>query len=374
MVNVSTIFAILAMSGIKAKQYNKFQKSFLKVGKKSDYPLSYISLFTGIGGFEVGIHEVFPNAKCLGYAEIQKDKIDMYEKNWPNHKNLGDIFYIQKPLKADLLVGGFSCKSKSQLSTLSRKGLCDVSFDSFKGTIEILKKGEFKHFILENVPTAAGSELTTEKIIEILEKETGRKIYTFSNDTCKLTGAYRKRIFFMTFPVVTPFSTLENMVRSQFNMEPYELIRMGFTDPEFSEFTKNRSYPKRHSKTKQIYNSPYEYRQFLTDMMNAETRLSRWGFASDSNNVCAGALNTKSGTQPSGIIVDRRGGDNLIRMMTVSEGERFLGFPKDYLKGFPKTNAFKGLGDSVSPIVVAFAMRNLKIELENNQNRRKKKR
>jgi len=32
--------------------------------------MKYISLFSGIGGFEQAIHEVFPDAECLGYSEI----------------------------------------------------------------------------------------------------------------------------------------------------------------------------------------------------------------------------------------------------------------------------------------------------------------
>ena len=33
--------------------------------------MKYLSLFSGIGGFELGINDVFPDAQCVGYSEIR---------------------------------------------------------------------------------------------------------------------------------------------------------------------------------------------------------------------------------------------------------------------------------------------------------------
>ena len=325
--------------------------------EKSNIPLTYISLFSGIGGFEVGIHSIFPKAKCVGFAEIDKDKIQMYKKNFPNHHNLGDIFNINKKLKADLLVGGFSCKSRSNLGAIARQGKKDVSLDTFHGTLSILKKSEITDFILENVPFRGKSALTNKEIVSNLERVTGKKVYSNIIDSCKFTGGNRKRIFFTSFPIIIPIEPEMLSKRFDFNLDPYDLNYYGFVE-EKNKFSNDSKLPKG-------YSTPFEYKENLIKFMNNEgSDFNRWPFASDTSQECARTIVTKGGTYPSGIIIDRRGGDPLIRYMSVEEGVRLLGFPKGYLDGVTKTKAFKGLGDSVSPLVVSFLMRNLLLKIQ----------
>jgi site-specific DNA-cytosine methylase len=47
--------------------------------------MKYLSLFTGIGGFEVALHRVFPNAECIGYSEVKPHAIKVYEHHFPGH-------------------------------------------------------------------------------------------------------------------------------------------------------------------------------------------------------------------------------------------------------------------------------------------------
>lgn len=37
--------------------------------------MRYFSMFTGIGGFEYGIQQALPNAECVGYSEIETNKV-----------------------------------------------------------------------------------------------------------------------------------------------------------------------------------------------------------------------------------------------------------------------------------------------------------
>jgi site-specific DNA-cytosine methylase len=317
-------------------------KEFQKEGVQSSKKLTYISLFTGIGGFEVGIERAFPNAKCLGYAEIDRDKTRVYSKHFPKHNNLGDIFNLKSPLKSDLLVGGFSCKSKSVLSyTKSRQGKCDISLVTFEGTLDIIKNGQFKDIVLENVPTTGTSNLSTEIIKKELEKACQKKIYTIQYDIKDMTGGHRNRVFFTTFPLSIPTEPYEYNRRMEFNLDPYETVRNGTP----------RNYP-----------DSYSYKQKLIKTMGDGKTINRWGFISDSRKKHAGALTTKHSTWPMGLLFDRRGGDPHFRQMTVGEGERFLGFPEGYLNEFPITIAFKGLGDSVSPLFVYHLMKCLILE------------
>lgn len=72
--------------------------------------MKYLSLFSGIGGFELGIGDM---AECVGFSEIDEPAIRVYKRHFPEHKNYGDITKINpKELPDfDFLVGGFPCQS-----------------------------------------------------------------------------------------------------------------------------------------------------------------------------------------------------------------------------------------------------------------------
>lgn len=99
--------------------------------------MKYISLFSGIGGFEVGIQnsKYGKDFECIGYSEIDKYALSIYEKHFPEHKYLGDVTKIDtKDLPDfDLLVGGFPCFTGETLIT---------TIDGLK-PIKKLKKGDY---------------------------------------------------------------------------------------------------------------------------------------------------------------------------------------------------------------------------------------
>lgn len=110
--------------------------------------MKYLSLFSGIGGFELGIGNT---GECIGYSEIDKYAIQIYNKHFPTHHNYGDATKInEKELPDfDLLVGGFPCQA---FSIAGKRG----GFDDTRGTLffdiaRILKEKQPRNFILENV-------------------------------------------------------------------------------------------------------------------------------------------------------------------------------------------------------------------------------
>ncbi len=70
--------------------------------------MKYFSMFSGIGGFELGIGD---QANCAGFSEIDKYAIEVYKKHFPTHRNYGDATTIKTDdlPDFDLLVGGFPC-------------------------------------------------------------------------------------------------------------------------------------------------------------------------------------------------------------------------------------------------------------------------
>ena len=77
--------------------------------------MKYLSVFSGIGGFEVAIHDLFPFAECVGFSEIDPTAIDIYMKHFPTHKNLGPVEEVKvgPEMEIELLVGGSPCQDLS---------------------------------------------------------------------------------------------------------------------------------------------------------------------------------------------------------------------------------------------------------------------
>ena len=89
--------------------------------------MKYLSLFSGIGGFELGIGD---KAECIGFSEIDKYAIQIYLKHFPTHKNYGDITKIDPATLPDfdLICGGFPCQS---FSIAGKRG----GFNDTRGTL-----------------------------------------------------------------------------------------------------------------------------------------------------------------------------------------------------------------------------------------------
>lgn len=151
--------------------------------------MKYFSLFSGIGGFELGIQQAYednsqrksrgPKSKqkeckqrgkrvsrfanshirstdraaphCVGYSEIDKHAVQVYEKHFPNHKNYGDVTEIKadKLPNFDLLVGGFPCQSFSIAG--KRGGFNDTRGTLFFDIARILREKQPRLLLLENV-------------------------------------------------------------------------------------------------------------------------------------------------------------------------------------------------------------------------------
>lgn len=83
------------------------------------------SLFSGIGGFELGLERAIPNSKTIWQCEQNKFARKVLEKHWPDVPIYHDI----KEMKhgtidiVDIIVGGFPCQDISQAG--KRKGIAN---------------------------------------------------------------------------------------------------------------------------------------------------------------------------------------------------------------------------------------------------------
>lgn len=109
--------------------------------------MKYFSMFSGIGGFELGIGD---QGECIGYSEIDKHAIKTYEEHF-NHVNYGDATKINagELPDFDLLVGGFPCQAFSVAG--KRLGFDDTRGTLFFDIARILSEKRPRHLVLENV-------------------------------------------------------------------------------------------------------------------------------------------------------------------------------------------------------------------------------
>lgn len=104
-------------------------------------------MFSGVGGFELGISEL---GECIGFSEVDKYAISVYKHHFKHH-NYGDATRINPAdlPEFDLLVGGFPCQAFSIAG--KRAGFADTRGTLFFDIARILAHKRPRHILLENV-------------------------------------------------------------------------------------------------------------------------------------------------------------------------------------------------------------------------------
>ena len=159
--------------------------------------MKYLSIFSGIGGFELGLQNSKHDFECVGYSEIDKYARNIYEKNFPNHICFGDATKINTEDLPDfsLLVGGFPCQTFSLAG--KRKGFNDCRGTLFFELARILKDRRPKYFLFENVKGLLSHEggETFQTIITVLD-ELGYDVSWAVYNSCNYgVPQHRERLF-----------------------------------------------------------------------------------------------------------------------------------------------------------------------------------
>ncbi|MEH1741350.1 DNA (cytosine-5-)-methyltransferase [Fusobacterium varium] len=113
--------------------------------------MKIVSLFSGIGGFELGIKNSKLKEKVVFSSEIDMNAKKSYLSNFNDNNLKGDITKIsEKDIpNHDLLVAGFPCQSFSIAGL--QKGFNDTRGTLFFDIVRILKEKQPKYILLENV-------------------------------------------------------------------------------------------------------------------------------------------------------------------------------------------------------------------------------
>ncbi len=110
-----------------------------------------VSLFSGIGGFELGINNSDLETEVVFSSEIDKYATSSYLANFKDNNLHGDITKIdEKDIPDhDFLVAGFPCQAFSIAG--KRLGFEDTRGTLFFDVARILKEKQPRYFLLENV-------------------------------------------------------------------------------------------------------------------------------------------------------------------------------------------------------------------------------
>ena len=136
--------------------------------------MNYLDLFSGIGGFHLGLMKAGFQFQWIGFSEIWKPAIELYQFYFPDAVNLGDITKINPAElpEIDICTAGFPCQDISIANTKG-KGLSGARSSLFWDIIRICGVHRPKIILLENVKN-------------LLSKNGGKDMYTILNALQKL--------------------------------------------------------------------------------------------------------------------------------------------------------------------------------------------
>ena len=113
--------------------------------------MNYLDLFSGIGGFALGIEQSGVRIDKHYFSEIDKYAIQVYKKHFPNAVELGDIKIIkgEELGEINLITFGFPCQDLSIAG--KRAGLGGTRSGLFFEATRLIKELHPSIFVFENV-------------------------------------------------------------------------------------------------------------------------------------------------------------------------------------------------------------------------------
>ncbi|UYW32471.1 DNA cytosine methyltransferase [Methylorubrum extorquens] len=115
-----------------------------------DRPLAVLDLFSGIGGFSLGLERT-GGFKTVAFCEIEPFCRRVLAKHWPEVPNLGDVSAAEFP-EADVITAGFPCQDISSAGNRSdRAGLSGARSGLFWQVVRAIRLVRPRLVLLENV-------------------------------------------------------------------------------------------------------------------------------------------------------------------------------------------------------------------------------
>jgi DNA (cytosine-5)-methyltransferase 1 len=315
--------------------------------------MRYLSLFSGIGGFELGMQRACRAAAdraretsspepspvaCIGYSEIDRHAVQIYQKHYPEHNNYGDITKINpKELPDfDLLVGGFPCQPFSIAGR--RKGFEDTRGTLFFDIARILGEKRPRLFLLENVKGLLSHDggRTFKTVVSTLARLGYDIQWQVLNSAHFGVPQNRERVFIVGHlgdaprPEVFPLAGTDRgdtvaaaalpEIKSAQSVRIREASRKGYAEAHVGQCI-NLAFP------------------------NSKTRTGR--------------VTNAAPTLDTGMHLHTLAPAMHLRRLTPTECERLQGFPDGWTAGISDTQRYKCLGNAVTVSVIEAIARKL---------------
>jgi len=348
--------------------------------------MKYLSTFSGIGGFELGIQlayeslcdadgspvgggkiykttdkrtrlqptqregittterpisECFANITnerplCIGYSEIDKYASAIYQKHFPTHHNYGDItkIVVEDLPDFDLLVGGFPCQAFSIAG--KRGGFEDTRGTMFFELARILRAKQPRLFVFENVKGLlshdGGKSFAT--IIQTLDELGYDCQWQVLNSKNHGVPQNRERVFIIGHlrgkpaPEVFPFGqTVKSSNQPEASKK--EVLAGTLTARMFANWSGNY-----------IRETIDGFHAYRNDRKKSSIQGTHVTYPTGKSHALGTSHRPMTSTQ------------NSIRQLTPTECERLQGFPDGWTEGVSDTQRYKCLGNAVTVNVI----------------------
>lgn len=316
--------------------------------------MKVLSLFDGISCGMVALERAGILVDTYYSSEIDKNAIDISEKNYKNIIRLGDVTKWKEwnlP-KIDIVIGGSPCQG------FSRAGKClnfnDPRSKLFFEFLDILnhikKSNPSVLFLLENVKMKNEWK-------DVISEHLG--VQPIEINSCLVSGQNRSRLYWTNIEGVEQPKdrniNLGDILQTDIRHENY-ISRNGILfEPTFSEASMD-----------------------LVNVVNGEVRIKQattkgYIVAENGDGV---NLSFPSSKSRRGRVIKRKSStldcacnigvlkDGIIRRFTVRELEKLQTLPEGYTEGFPKTISKKAIGNGWTVDVIAHIFTYLKKEIE----------
>lgn len=338
--------------------------------------IKIVSLFSGIGGFELGIKKSDLNSEIVFSSEIDKHATASYLANFVDNNLNGDITIISEKNipNHEFLVAGFPCQAFSIAG--KKRGFNDTRGTLFFDVARILKEKQPKYFLLENVKNLiAHDEGKTFKIIINTLNEIGYTVdFTIINSVEAGLPQNRERTYvvgILNYKEIETKSDIRNKVidklKKTFEYRGFDFFNsLIFNNQQqyikdIIENTKEKKYMIQNGEVDKflLSNKFYESgicqkkiiklfdlpRHVWNDLERQRRVYSIYGI---SPTILARSDTTK--------IYINNGNEVYIRKFTPRENFRLQGFDDNFIDNILKvasmTQAYKEAGNAVSPPVI----------------------
>jgi len=363
---------------------------------KSFRTIKYFSMFTGTGGFELGIERanndkfntrtqnnnerIKPNTttsngrgrrtysngvrfKCIGFSEIDKYCNELLKNKFPTIKNYGDATKIIPKELPDfnLLVGGFPCQAFSIAG--KRRGFEDTRGTLFHDIVRILEVKRPKHILLENVKGLLSHDRgrTFATILASLSKLGYVIQWMVLNSKFFGVPQNRERVFIVgslrgePIPEILPLGEGNEEINCKTIMDINQAQRVyGIEGTSIAlkglgggQGAKTGLYSVQVPTNTKFGYDVAEEKEDGIRLQYEDSKTAR-------GRVVKGSSQALQANSISGVL------DNMkIRRLTPIECERLQGFPDNWTEGFSDTQRYKMMGNAVTVNVIKAIMEKL---------------